>query len=424
MNRYRIWQSLAWLVLGGLVACKPLPSQQQAQPRVALQQSPNISRPLAPDQSAQLDRNLSGAIGPENADGNAPPPSKIVKVGLLLPLTGHNSALGKAMQDAATISLFDKYAGISLRLQGVRVELLPRDTGDTPQQAVAAMNRALADGAEFIIGPLFSDATEAIAGIARDKNISVLSLSSNRARADTNIYTFGFAPQEQARRIVSYALQHGKTRIALLVPDSALGAAVMNAASATIRAAGLTVAAQAQYMPQGAGLDKAMAQLIPGGTTPNFDALLIAESGQPLDTLLRALSARGVNNSNTQFLGTGLWDDATLLHRVNLTGAWLASSPPNLTAQFEDRFRVTYNYAPPRLSSLAYDAVALAVTLATSGRSFEAQNLTSNGGFSGPANGIFRLRSNGLVERNLAVMRVNGAALEVIDPAPVGFSAP
>ncbi|MFM9889265.1 MAG: penicillin-binding protein activator [Rickettsiales bacterium] len=410
MIRYRIWHLLALSSLVLVAGCKPLPQDQADRNRV-LQQSPNISHPLAIDGSVAV-------AGAAEAAGDV----RTVKVGLLLPLTGRNAELGKAMQDAATVSLFDKYASLSVRQQNIRLELLPRDTGDSPQQVMAAMNQAVADGAQFIIGPLFSDATEAIAPIAQAKNISVLSLSSNRARAQNNIYTFGFAPQEQTRRVVSYALRHNKTRIAVLVPDSALGNTVLTAAVETIKAAGQNVVAQAKYQPLGTGVESAMSQLIPPGSKPNFDALLIPEGGPALDVLLRALQSRGVTPANTQFLGTGLWDDATLLRRVGLNGAWLASSPPTLTAQFEDRFRTTYHYTPPRIASLSYDAVALAVTLITSGRGFEARYLTNIGGFSGPANGIFRLKPNGLVERGLAVLQINGPTLEVIENPPTGFT--
>jgi hypothetical protein len=154
-----------------------------------------------------------------------------------------------------------------------------------------------------------------------------------------------------------------------------------------------------------------------------FDSLLLPEGGQQaLATILRALSTRGVTPQNVQFLGTGFWDEADLLRRTALTGAWLASSPPNLTAHFEQRFMNTYHYVPARISSLAYDAVALGVTLATSGRGFGPDALTQPAGYSGPANGIFRLRANGTVQRGLAVLEVRGADLIVIDPAPAGFT--
>lgn len=416
MNRYRIWHVGAVLLLA---SCKPLQQQPAVTQAPVLQQAPNLSQQLAPG-SAELDPSVTAAT--ITATAGPAPVLKRVKVGLLLPLTGRNAELGKALQDAATVSLFDKYSSLSVRQQGIRVELLPRDTGDTPQQAVVAMNQALADGAEFIIGPLTADATEAVADMAKTKNISVLSFSNNQSRAEPNVYTFGFSPQEQTRRVVGYALQHGKGRIAVLAPETPLGDTVLAAATDRVRTSGLALSATARYAAQGTGLEAALSRLVPQAGQPNFDALLIPEGGPALDTILRSLAARGVNPGNVQFLGTGIWDDANLLRRTNLNGAWVASSPPNLTAQFEDRFRLHYRYAPPRIASLAYDAVALTVTLATSERAFDAKNLTNNGGFNGPANGIFRLRPTGQTERGLAVMHVQGSGLQLLEPSPIGFS--
>lgn len=420
MNRHRFWNRTCFVVVMGmlLAACAPQGAERAnaASSSYGAQRSPNIARPLAPD-GAYLNPRPIG-------DSQAVLVQKTVKVALLLPITGRNADLGRALQDAASISLFDKYARLSPNQQAVRVELMTKDTGDTPEQAIAAMKAALDGGAQLIIGPIFSDATESVAALAAEKNVPVLSFSNNLARGGNGTYVFGFSPQEQTTRIVTYALQTGKTHIAVLVPNSVLGETVMTSTHDVLKNAGVTVAVEAKYAPQGVGIDTALATLVPVEGKPSFDAILIPEGGPALDTIIRALATRGVTPSNVQFLGTGIWDDEALLHRVNLDGAWFASSPPLSTHQFQDRFQTTYHYAPPRIASLAYDAVALAVTLATSGRSFDTTSLTNDAGFVGPANGIFRFRPNGQVQRGLAVMKVVGGVPQVISPSPVGFPAP
>lgn len=405
--------SLAFALTGMLFACAPTPS-------------------YAPPQGIHAERPGGRTTGAKHGDESAPgatPPAAVVnartvKVGLLLPLTGRNASLGRAMQDAATISLFDKYAHLSPTLASIRVELLPKDTGDTPEQAAGAMKRALDDGAEFIIGPIFSESTQAAAPIAMAKGIGVLSLSNNQDLAKPGVYMFGFSPVEQTQRILAYALRQGHVRIAALVPDSVLGDTVLSTARETLANSGVELAASAKYAAQGVGIDRAISTLVPPGTTPDFDALLLPEGGPSLGTILRALAQHGIKQPQVQFLGTGIWDDATLVRRVNLDGAWLASSPPETTSLFEKRFVGNYKYTPPRVASLSYDAVALAVTLATSDRGFGPSALTGSTGFSGPANGIFRLHGNGQTERGLAVLAISGGGFTVLDPAPGSFSSP
>lgn len=346
--------------------------------------------------------------------------TKVVRVALLLPLTGRHADIGRAMQDAATLGLYDKYAGLSLRESMVRVELLPKDTGDTAEQALAAAEQAVADGAEMIIGPIFAETTELVAPVARAKHIPIISLSNNVTHPGEGVFAFGFSPQDQTRRIVQYAVNRGKTRIAVLVPNTALGTVVLDSARETLVAQGLTLAAHGSYIGEGLGIDTAIQQLVPKNA-PEFDALLIPEGGAPLGTILRTLAARGVTPHHVQFLGTGMWDDTTLLRKVPLDGAWLATLAPTNTNAFETRFRAVYQYVPPRTCGLAYDAVSLAVTLATAGHGFEMAVLTNDVGYSGPANGVFRLRSTGKTERALAVLQVVGDGFYELDPAPTGF---
>jgi ABC-type branched-subunit amino acid transport system substrate-binding protein len=401
-------------MLALLAGCMAPPSRS-----AGAQRGPSLGQSLTTGSSSVITPYSSDASDVEEEAMLAS--QKVVKIGLLVPLSGRNAELGKALRDAAAVSLFDKYARLSVRAQTVRVELLPKDTGDTTEQATIAMNQALEEGAQFIIGPLFADAAAASAPQARAKNINVLSFSNTRTQASPGTYMFGFSPAEQTERIVSYALANGKTKIAVLAPNSPLGETVLTAARGVAMKFGVKLTAEAKYMLQGAGMDTALNTLVMPGKTPAFDAILIPEGGAALDTILRGLSARGVKPSTVQFLGTGLWDDADLLRRVNLDTAWFASSSPILTGQFETRFRTTYGYAPPRIASLAYDAVALAVTLATSSRPFDVVTLTSPAGFSGPANGIFRLRADGTTQRGLAVMQVQGGGLKIISPAPNGF---
>ena len=390
-----------------------------AQPGIPASTSLQTQR--APGRAAPLSFPIENPVV-SNSGASSAAVSKTVKVGLLLPLTGRNAELGRAMQDAAAVSLFDRYARLSVAQQSIRVELFPIDTGDSPELARKGMQQAVAGGMEMVIGPIFGDATEAAAPIAVAKHIPVLSFSNNKARGNiAGVYLMGFSPQEQTARVVRYAADAGKKRIAVLVPKSALGDEVLAAAQSVAKETGKISIVVSQYEAQGGGMDAAVTKLAPNNSELSFDALLLAETGAPLQSLLRTLASRGINSSNMQFLGTGMWDDAALLTRTNLDGAWIASSNPDATSQFEKRFRSTYDYSPPRISSLAYDAVALAVTLATSDRPFTGETLTTPRGFVGPANGMFRLRDAATAERGLAVLQIQGNTLQQLSPAPKEF---
>lgn len=348
----------------------------------------------------------------------APVVTQVVKVALLVPMSGRNADLGKSMQDAATLALYDKYAALSPTMASTRVEILPKDTGDTPEQAAQAAREAVAEGAAIILGPVFSDAVSAVAPVAKAGGKQVVSFSNNTAVAGPGVYIFGFSPEQQTARVVGHLIAQ-KKQVAALVPNNAFGTTVLNSAKQAAAAQGGAIAPVSMYLPQGVGAAASVDALVKDGTA--FDALFLPEVGKTLDTLLAALSARGISGDKVQLAGTGLWDDPASVAKHNLEGALLASSPPGATQGFVNRFRGAYGYTPPRIASLAYDAMALSVTLATSGRGFDADTLTAPGGFSGPANGTFRLRADGRVDRGLAVLRIRGGSYETISPAPTTF---
>jgi hypothetical protein len=154
------------------------------------------------------------------------------------------------------------------------------------------------------------------------------------------------------------------------------------------------------------------------------DAVLVPEGGQKLEMIVRSLRERGMTQPNVRFLGTGLWDEPMILRSGTLTGGWFASSPPDRFAAYERRFRDYFGYAPPRISALAYDAMALAASLgmASHDPNFSEAALTDPVGYNGPVNGIFRCDQSGICERGLAVMEVTGSGVaKVIDSAPTAF---
>jgi hypothetical protein len=156
-----------------------------------------------------------------------------------------------------------------------------------------------------------------------------------------------------------------------------------------------------------------------------FDALLIAEGGARLRELAPLLPYYDIDPGPVRFLGTGQWDEPGLGREPSLVGAWYAASDPESRAVFESRFRDLYGRSPPRLATLAYDAVALAAVLGKRAgtQPFSRAALTSPSGFAG-VDGLFRLLPEGVAERALAILEITRGGAHVIDPAPTTFQTP
>ena len=403
---------VALLVLAG---CKPSPlpfDGHQAQTHQAV--------PTYAPQSAALPA-PTGATTAANWDA---PAARTVKVGLLLPLSGQSYTVGKALQDAAVMALFDKYATLSGPQAGVRVELVPMDTKETPAGARQAAADAIKQGAELIIGPLFSQSVEAIKPLAATGKISIITFSNNREVAGDGVFTLGFNPAEQTQRVTQYAFMKGVNRMAVLAPNDAYGKSVIDTTQQVAKLLGRKVEPVIRYSPAGGTLNddiRTLAKEGAQGVGLAFDALMLPEGGEKLGPMLHGLAAANIKPQSVQFVGTGQWDDRDLVRNHDLSGALLASSPPEMYEAFEQRFMSTYGYKPPRIASLAYDAVALAATLATTQGGFSRDAIADPSGFMGPANGLFRFKPDGLVERGLAVLQIQNGAFKTVDPAKQSF---
>src|SRR5690606_37215313 len=156
-----------------------------------------------------------------------------------------------------------------------------------------------------------------------------------------------------------------------------------------------------------------------------YQAVFVPEGGAELRALAPLLPYYDIDPRKVKFLGTGLWDDPSLTREPALEGGWFPAPPSEAHAQFVERYRRVYGAEPPRIASLAYDAVSLAVALSAKpeGERFSDQSLTTPDGFAG-VDGIFRFLPGGQTERGLAVMEMRPGGAVVADPAPASFAVP
>jgi len=376
--------------------------------------------------------------------------NEIVRVALLLPLTGANAKLGQAMLNAAQMAVFDFADG--------KFELLTHDTKGTPSGAVRAAQLAIGDGAQMLMGPLLSASTRAVASAAHAANVPVVAFSSDRSVAGGGTYTLGFLPSAEIERIVSFAFSKGIRRFAVLAPDSVYGETVVSTFEGTVQAQGGLVTRVQFYDPfasdftgavralasydsrRGALLEqrkelegkedevsqralKRLERLQTIGELP-FDALLVADGGKRLQSIAALLPFYDIDPKKIRMLGTGQWDVPGIGAEPALIGGWYAAPSPTARGDFEAAYKGVYGKTPPRLATLAYDATALAAVLAKAegGPDFSAKAITVPSGFWG-RDGIFRLLPSGVAQRGLAVMKVGRRGGEVISRAPETFQA-
>jgi ABC-type branched-subunit amino acid transport system substrate-binding protein len=345
---------------------------------------------------------------------NIPAGKTPVRVGLLLPFSNGSAQtrlLAASMMKAAQLALFD--AGNS------DIILISADEGSTPDSAANGARSLLAQGAEVIVGPLFSASVNAIAPLARDRAVPVISFSTDKAVAGNGIYLLSFQPENEIRRIIGYAASQGHKNFAALVPASSYGQHITDAMKQEAAADGAQVVDVEKLDPATANVSiKAIA-------ASNADAVLIAAGGDTLRTLAPSLAENGLDPAKVKILGSGVWYDPANNAETALEGGVFAAPAPDVADAFNAKYKAAFGSTPPQLATLAYDAVAL-VALLSSGEPyhrFTANALTDPNGFAG-IDGIFRFNPDGTSDRGLAILAVSPNGFRTVDPAPTTFQKP
>ncbi|CAI3940878.1 ABC-type branched-chain amino acid transport system [Commensalibacter communis] len=381
------------------------------------------------------------------------------QVGLLLPLSGRNGALGNNMMQAAKLALSDPSA--------------PKlDVFDTEQAggAAEAARKAVAAGDGIILGPLTATNTTEVASVTTASNVPVVAYTSDVSVAGPNVWAFGVTPEQQVLTMVRAAKNEGKTKFAALLPENPMGKAMGNALikacadlglsqpvivyhtaskeditqqlktlsnfDARVQDAKMNPTSPAAVKPSSTGDSNdgnLLDELAPTETTsstpkndaknlalgnPPFDALLLADTGLQLQSVIDALDETQVSSTKVRIMGPGLWG-AFASKLGKLQGAWYASPDPQKRATFAQQYRAKYGVAPKPLADLTYDTAALTNSLSKIG-GYTSQNLMRADGFDG-VDGLFVLQADGHVKRDLQIFQIqrSGGAKVISTPSVV-----
>ena len=367
---------------------------------------------------------------------------------LLLPLSGPLAPVGQAMENAAKL-VFPADSSPSLDI---------RDTAGTPDGAAAAAQAGIAAGDGIILGPLTAVETRAVAPLAQNAGVNMLTFSNDATLAQPGVWPLGITPDQQVRRVLQAAADAGRTQLAALLPDSDFGHSLASAISAGTAALSEPAPQITFYPPDFNGLNRAVNKMSDFadrgqgledqikaaqdlGTAagrekahelqhqqippPSFNALFIgATDGNTLAELANFLPYYDVNPPQVQYLGPQIWSTLApqMAHQSVFLGALYAAPDPAAAAVFDARYQAAYGAPPPAIADVAFDAAALAKMAAASG-GYTSSVLSAPAGFTG-TDGVLALQPDGQVRRGLAVFKIAPGAPVIISAAPTQLSQP
>lgn len=372
------------------------------------------------------------------------------RVGMLLPLTGKAAKQGQGLKNAALLALDD--------VKNKDLVLQFYDTQSNPSGARTAIENALNQNADLIVGPLMSPEVRAISERAEYAGVPIIAFSTSEETLRPGVYTLGLLINEQVDRIISYAAESGRSRFALLLPDNNTGIAVARAAVKAAQKNNVTISRIAFYPPNASDFSNILKQMtnyssrkaamqtkkanlsaqVKAGNASakrelakikntdsvdnlDFDAVLIPEYGSRLKSAISMFGYYDVYAPKVKFLGTSIWENTSLNKESMLHNSWYPALSRYQSSYFSNKYSNYYGEKPSSLYSFAYDAVALASALSARKGEDLNQAITSPEGYMG-INGAFRFFSDGNNQHSLDIMEIKPQGDIVINAAPKKFN--
>ena len=400
----------------------------------------------------------------------------ILRIAVILPTQKQNAVVAEDLKNASTMALFDAKSNNTI--------LQFYNTDGTYDSAKEKTKKAINEGADVIVGPLFADEVN---GASRSSgSVPIISFTTDANVLDNTVFSIGFLMEQQIKRIVEYAIQNGKTKFGIIVSDSESGDFARKNFKKYVSMYNGDVVKEVTYADKKTGLMNAVKELSDFENRVNeyndykksakerFDYLVQLRDENPeeyvtafddtqylstddevsfLEKTLEELEHKttisdpeyesififgddindvlmigsslmyyDIHPDRIKYLGTSQLENPKIYNERAFRGAWYPSVSTKYTGKFDEAYKKYFKRKPIKIASLAYDAVSLINSLANDGE-IDRKDLLNPNGWTG-INGIFRFKSNGSSERNMDIKEVIGGSTvktKVISPAPINF---
>lgn len=336
-----------------------------------------------------------------------------VRIALLLPKTapGNGAKVASEIRNGALLALQD--FGQST------IQLVIKDTIGQAATAQTKASEAVGEGSSIILGPVFSANVSAASAMTQPAGRPIMAFSTDASVAKRGVYLLSFTPQDDVRRIISYAASQGRKSVVAFLPKNAYGAVVEGTLRQVAGRSGMAVVHIARYERSGPGIDQAVRDA--AVFFENADSIYIPEGGGVPSAIMGSVKRLKLPIEGKQLLGSGRWESVKLGDRL-LSGAVYPGRDITRFESFSSRYETAYAVKPGVSAALGYDAITLVVDLIRKHRenAFKANVLENSNGFAG-ISGIFRFRKQGTSERGLAIYQVTNGLGQLLVPAPGSF---
>ncbi len=305
--------------------------------------------------------------------------NKSIRIGLLAPLTGPYSELGKSLLYSLQLALEE--------INDENVIVVPRDSGFNEKEKLnKAINEIKSNNVKVIIGPITNEEFE----IAEKHNdLIFISPSNINSKFSDNIISIGISLESQLLALLNFIKKQKKTKTVIMYPKNQfldlIEKELKNLNNKNIRTFTYSpnpeiltgeIEKLTQYAQRKRNLklrkkmfeDKEddqsvkelerLDQLYTLGSV-NFDSVIIIDFGNNLKSVLTSLVYTDVNQKNVLFTTVNQWFDESIFYENTIKDLYYPSVNFKEFKKYNENYFKKFNVYPNEITILTYDALGL-----------------------------------------------------------------
>ena len=365
----------------------------------------------------------SSAIS-ESSNENNLEDSNVLKVGVLLPLSGKFQDIGESFLKAIQLALYD--------ISNKNIKIYPKDSKGNALNAYLSAIELEEQGIKIVIGPIFYESLERLGEVNK---ITFISLTNKTKEIPKNTIAFGINIESQIDALKKYFNEIKVSKTILLSPKSEFIYQSESVAKKDVLKFYRTYTYDAnakkiteeiekltRYRERKKDLErrikileksdlykdknelKKLEQMHTLGKI-NFDSVVVIDFGERLKSVLSSFMFSDVSSDEVNFFTVNQWFDETFFNENAMQNLHFPSIDYKNFKKFNKKFLNTFNKQPNKVSILAYDALGLIYYCWSSNNfQFKQDQLYTKKGFKG-MHGEFFIEKN-LSKHKLKIYKV------------------
>ena len=365
----------------------------------------------------------TGAIS-ESSNENNLEDSNVLKVGVLLPLSGKFQDIGESFLKAIQLALYD--------ISNKNIKIYPKDSKGNALNTYLSAKEFEEQGIKIVIGPIFYESLERLGEVNK---ITFISLTNKTKEIPKNTIAFGINIESQIDALKKYFNEIKVSKTILLSPKSEFIYQSESVAKKDVLKFYRTytydvnskkiteeIEKLTRYRERKKDLErrikileksdlykdknelKKLEQMHTLGKI-NFDSVVVIDFGERLKSVLSSFMFSDVSSNEVNFFTVNQWFDETFFNENAMQNLHFPSIDYKNFKKFNKKFLNTFNKQPNKVSILAYDALGLIYYCWSSNNfQFKQDQLYTKKGFKG-MHGEFFIEKN-LSKHKLKIYKV------------------